>query len=364
MATNINASDLLNAQARLTEVFAESQDGPSRYEYNPRVDTAKALLAEHTADARAIADKNGNCQSYIVYWPKIGDKTLDYNDDGSALTLGTTISSGVGPETDSKTYTHNMYMQKIVELDDSELCGNLFDDSTLIAERMLAARVSIVEALNTKFVNFLDSTKTGTNNDSNLPTGMTFASSLYTIDNSVLPMTEPDTLTDLDTVLINNQVSSWFYVSGRHNFYNAKQNAKYRGLNDNERDHLRFDDYNMYFDPKHLDSTLSGENTFAVGHGSYVFWNHIDQGVTPVAQEIEDRKFEYFFEDPELMVRTPQGMQPLRYHVFYTSPLNGGNKESMRRTRQHRWEITLFGGLWAAPAGSNSETGIFKFKRS
>lgn len=365
MATNVTASAMLDAQALLTQMFGAGQDTPSRYEYRSKVKTAEAMLMEHNANTMAVTDATGNCIGYRVYWPQVGDQTLDYNGDKTtpSLTVPCTIPSGAGPTTAAKTYTHNMALQKIVELDD-DLCGNMFNVPTLIAERQAAGMLVIRKALNTKFINFLDSNKTGTNNDASLPSGITFGSSTFTVDNSVLDLQEPDTLTDLDAILLNNEVDEWFYISGRYNFYNAVVNSQYRRFNDTERDHVRFDDYSMYFDIKSLDSTLSGSNTFAVGRGTYVFWDHVDSALSQVPLQIEDNTWEFFVEDPILMVNDNGRMRPLRYHVAYQKVCNGGNTTSFRRTYTHRWEITLHGGLWVAPAGSSSETGIFKFKKA
>lgn len=323
------------------------------------------MLMEHNAITRAISDDTGNCIGHRVYWPKVGDTTLDYNGDKStpSLSLACTIPSGTGPVTAAKTYSHNLALIKRVELDDN-LCGNLFQFTELAAERLAAGTLAIRKALNTKFINFLDTNKSAVNNDASLPSGMTFGSSMFSVDNSILDLQNPDTLTDLDAVMLNNEIEDWFYVSGRYNFYNARVNSQYHRLNDTERDHIRFDDYDMYFDIKSLDSTLSGSNTFAVGRGSYVFWDHVDGGLSQIPQEVDERTFEYFVDDPMLMVNANGVMRPLRYSVRYQYVCDAVNNTRMRQTNIHRWEIILHGGLWVAPAGSSGETGIMKFKKA
>jgi len=365
MATNVSASALLDAQARLTSLFGAGQDTPSRYEYRSKVITADALLREHSANTMPVTDAVGNCIGYRVYWPTVGNQTLDYNGDGTTPSFapGCTLTSGAGPTTSAKTYTHNMYMQKVVELDD-DLCGNVFDVPTLIAERQAAGMLAIRKALNTKFINFLNDNKTTYNADGSLPSGISFAAGTFSVNNTLLDLQSPDTLTDLDTVMLNNEVDEWFYVTGRRNFYNAIVNSDYHRLNDDERDQIRFDDYTMYTDHKSLDSTLSGDNTFGVGKGTYVFWDHTDSELTTVPMQVEDNKWEYYVEDPFLLVNVGGVLRPLRYNVFYHRVCQDTNTSRMRRTHVHRWEITLFGGMWVAPAGSNSETGIFKFKRA
>lgn len=346
-------------------MFAPGQDTPSRYEYRSKVKTAEAMLMEHNASTMAVNDNTGNCIGHRVYWPKIGSTTLDYNGDKTtpSLSLSCTVPSGTGALTAAKTYSHNMLLLKRVSLND-DLCGNIFDFITLAADRQAAAMKSIRDGLNAKFISFLDTNKTAVNNDSSLPSGMTFGSSTFSVDNSILGLQEPDTLTDLDAVLLNNEVDDWFYISGRYNFYNARMDATYRAANDTERDHIRFDDYDMYFDIKSLDSTLSGSNTFAVGRGTYVFWDHVAAGLSTEPVLVDDDTWEYFVEDPMLMVNQNGVMRPLRYQVRYQKVCNGVNSTSMRQTYNHNWEVFLHGGLWVAPAGSSGETGIFKFKKA
>ncbi|WP_289460140.1 hypothetical protein, partial [Klebsiella pneumoniae] len=67
------------------------------------------------------------------------------------------------------------------EVDDS-LCGNLFRDgasidmrdeaATLVARNLLQGMQAIHRSLNIEFINFLDTGKTGVNNDGSLPSGI------------------------------------------------------------------------------------------------------------------------------------------------------------------------------------------------
>lgn len=368
-AQNLTASALTYVQDRIEGLFAPGQTTPSRYPFVNHVATARAMLNEHTANLSPVFDANQQCVGYRVYWLTKGDDTIAYNSTPGSFTFNCTIPSGQGPVSSTKTYTNNYAIVSRIEIDDN-LCGNVFRDPgstgaeqgrTIIANRFATALHDLRDALNTKMVNFLDSNKSAVNNDPTLPTGVAFGSSVFTVTESTLSMQEPDTLTDLEAIAINNDMSNYFFVAGRNHFYNAKVDAQFRVANDSERDHIRLLDGNgwrMYHDIKNLDSTLSGSNSFIVDPGSYVFWDFVNQerSMTPVM--VDDDTFEYWMEDPILSLNG----RPLRINVRYQKTCNGGNTQQMKTTNTHRWELILHGGLYTAPAAEDNHTGILKFK--
>ena len=354
-------------------MFAVGQSTPHRYPWVDHVATAQAMLREHVANTSQVLDAQQRCIGHRVYWLTKGQDNVVYNSTPGSYTFNCTIPSGNGAVSSSKTYTNNYAIVARVEVDD-DLCGNLFRDfggkdakaqaATVVANRINAGMKDIRDALNTKFVSFLDTNKTAVNNDASLPSGIAFGSSTYTVTESTLSMQEPDTLTDLDAIAINNDLTDYFYVAGRNHFYNAKVNADFRVANDAERDHIRLIEGNgwrMYHDIKNLDSTLSGSNSFVVDPGSYVFWDFVnkERGNTPNSPiMVDDDTWEYFVTDPVL---TFMG-RPLRVNVRYQRSCNGGNLTQMSTTSTHRFELTLHGGLYVAPASEDAHTGILKFK--
>ena len=365
-AQNLTASALTFVQGRLNALFAESQTTPARYPWVNHLATANAMLSEHKATTSPILNAQQDCVGFRVYWLKKGDTTIAYNSTPGSFTTACTLPSGQGPVSDTQTYTNNFAIVSRVQVND-DLCGNLFRDggadhdaqaTTVIMERMKTAVWDINNALNTKFINFLDTNKTSVNGDSTLPTGVGFGSSTYTVTESTLSMQEPDTLTDLDAIAINNDLQDYFYVAGRNHFYNAKVNSDYRRANDNERDHMRFDDWRMYHDIKNLDSTLSGSNSFIVDPGSYVFWDFVNKERGMAPRQIQDNTWEYFMNNPILGFNG----RPLRLSVTYQKVCDSINTTQMRKTYNHVWEIILHGGLYVAPPSEDTHTGILKFK--
>lgn len=363
MPTNLTVSALLDAQARLSEIIAG--DTPSGYPKNVAKETARALLREHNARVSPVLQgrPGSTAQKFVgmrVYWLKTGSMALDYNGDGGVdFTPDCEVEAGAGSESDTTTYTNNLYMQKIVETED-DLSENLYEIEELVAERLLTARLSILQGLNTRMVNFLNSNKTGVNDDAETIDGVNFNAGVFEIDPTIINMREWQALTDLDAIMANNRIQEWFYISGRHNFFNAVKDARYLRRDDDKRSESAFDDYNMYFDQRALDSTLNGRFTFGVGRGTYVFWDRTDAPRTPI--QVSDNAWEYFIEDPEIMLMDNGRMRPLRYNVRYQKICTGVSKVSMRSTYRHVWEFTLFGGLYPAPASESGNTGLLAFK--
>lgn len=366
---NLTASALTYVQERLTNLFAAQQSTPARYPWVNHVATAQAMGREHMAMTSEVMDAQNNCIGYRVYWLTKGDTTIAYNSTPGSYTFNCTIPSGQGPVSNEKIYTNNFAIVARIEVDD-DICGNVFRGQSgtyaqqagdLIANRFDAALKDIRDAWNTKLINFLDTNKTPVNNDSNLPTGLAFAASTFTVTESTLSMQEPDTLTDLDALAVNNDLGGYFYIAGRNHFYNAKVNAGFRVNNDAERDHVRLlegNGWRMYHDIKNLDSTLSGRNSFIVDPGSYVIWDFVNKERTRNPVMIEDNKWEYFITDPVLSLNG----RPMRVNVRYQKTCNGGNLTQMRDTYTHRWELIFHGGLYVAPASEDTHTGILKIK--
>lgn len=369
MSQNLTASALTFAQAKLESMFAPNQSTPSRYPWVNHQAAAAAALNEHVAQIEPVFDNQNRCIGHRVYWLQKGSNTIVHNSTPGGFSFNCTMPSGIGAVSSSKTFTNNYAIVARVEVND-DLCGNLFRDpgSTLgeqaagvVAKRIEAGLKDIRDALNTKFINFFDTNKSAVNNDSSLPAGVAFGSSVFTVTESTLSLQEPDSLTDLDAIAINNDMTDYFYLAGRNHFYNAKVNANFRVENDSERDHIRLLDGNgwrMYHDIKNIDSTLSGSNSFIVDPGSYVFWDFVNNERSQTPMLVDDDTWEYYIDDPILQF---QG-RPLRINVRYQRVCNGHNSTQWATTSTHRFELTLHGGLYTAPASEDNHTGILKFK--
>lgn len=368
---NVTAAALYDIQASLNTLFAADATTPSRYERISQVSTANALLTNQTANVSPLLDAMGNCLGYRAYHLTGADSELDYDGDGDDLTLSCDITSGSGVQATESIYNLNLRKVKTRTVNDG-LCGNLFRDTvnrdlaqeaaTLVAENLFFGMQAIHNSLNLEFINFLDTNRTTVNNDSNLPTGIAYSSTTFVITENTLSTQNPDTLTDIETIALNNDLRSWFFVGGRKHFYNAFINSQYKVLNDDQRSEARWGQTPLFFDVKMLDSTLSGANSFVVDPGSYIFFNHTDPALTNDPFQVEDNHWEFVVDDPVLMVRVNGVMQPLRYTVRYQKVCDTVNKNRMRSEFEHHFQIILNAGLHTAPAAADGHSGILKFK--
>lgn len=372
-AQNLTAAALLDLQGRISEIFAEGI-GPSSYDRNYSIDiqTARAMLRNHVAETSPLKDAFGNCQGFKVYHLRGREDSLYYSGDGDTLRLDCEIPSGDGVIALETSYSLNAIDIVNREVDDA-LCGNLFRDNvsadtrdeaaTLIARNLEYGVHTIGRNLNRRFINLLNTGKTPVNKDTSLPTGITYnvATDEFEINETLLPTNNPDTLTEVETVAQNNDMTNWFIIAGRNHYRNAAINSQWKVLNDDQRSEIRWQQQNLYFDQKNIDSILGGKNSFVVDPGSYIFYDHVDDGLSFEPVQVDYNTWEFMLEDPVLMVNTPRGPRPLRYTVHYQKVCGDVNTTRMRNQFKHRFRIILNAGLHLSPPGPGGHTGILKF---
>lgn len=361
MATTLTDSVLNNVQMKIERWFDENT--PSKQPYMQPAYTAKAMFMKNMART-TFREQGDKYVGVDIKWLKLGSTTADYDGDGTtpSFTVPSDLGSGAGPESDTKTYTNNVKVQKLVEIDDNELSANLYNLDELIAERLMAAMLSVRLTLNSRWITFINANRTGINNDGNLPTGLTFdaVDDEFDIDTGVFDMQSPRTLTDLDALARNNLMEGYFMLNGRRHFYNVYVDADYRKLNDNEREFIRIGETDMMFDIKNLDATLTKNNTFLIQNGAYAAWDYIHSSITRTPTQYKDNAFQYFIEDPMVMINDNGRLRPIRYNVYYQRKDQAGNGDTMRRGYTHVWEVTYNGGIWVAPPNEDGHTGILK----
>lgn len=361
-AQDISASALNNVQVRLEEMFAGVT--PAKMPKVEHIGTVKAMLENNSANAvETLRNESGECIGVEVKWIKQGTDAITYSGTGSGLDLSCDLGTGSGLVTATQTYNNNLVIYDLQVVKDNE-CTNLITFQQLSAEAIERGMRKIRAALNAKCITFLDATKSAVNNDDDVTDGnvggVSFASSVFSVSSTVLPFNDPDTLTALDVIVANNSMETAFWIAGRNAFYNATLNSQFHRLNDNERYLVRFDDYNMWFDPKNLDNTLTGSNLFAVSPGSYLFWNS-DVYQTMQWQQIKADMWVSTIPDPVLQYNDNGTMRPVLYNVVYQLACSDRNNSTLKHQMNHTYEIRLQGGLAAAPASEDNHTGILKF---
>jgi hypothetical protein len=363
-AGDFTASASLRIQEKLFEAFQDPT--PATSEFSTPVKTAEVMLSKNTARVNEVL-VNGRCEGYKIMWLKSGVDSIDYSGDGSALSLNCDVADGQELESDDKTYDDNLRIVSTVRVDD-DLCANDYAFTELSAQALQKAMNDIRKSLCVNLVNFTDANAQanldGAVADVDLGNGAWAVNAdTITIEVPKGDFRNPDTLAEIDAIVQNNNIyGNYFLLNGRTNFYNAKFNADYKGLNDQERSiPATFGDFEMYHDVRYLDQTLGGANTFAINPNAYVIWNRTYSQLEAVMVDTAKQIWEFYVEDPMLMIMENGVMRPVRYEVAYQKVCTGRDTNT-RHTNKHNWEVKYLGGRATAPQGVAGDTGVVKFK--
>lgn len=130
-------------------------------------------------------------------------------------------------------------------------CGNIWDFQTLSAAQLARAMFDIRASFNARAITFLDGAKSAVNSDADVTAGNVdrgvfrfFCFHCFIYRASFLE--QPRHLDRVGHHRCKQRDGHCLWVGGRNSFYNAIVNSQYHRLNDNERDQVRFDDYNMF----------------------------------------------------------------------------------------------------------------------
>ena len=360
-AGDFSPSVLLNAQAKIQEMW--QSPGPWAAEFQKPVVTLETLLARQTARVTPVLVGNKNI-GQNVYWMKSGVDSVDY--DGASPSLTCDLATGQQLESDSATYTDNRFVVSTVAVNDDDLQKNVFSVEDITAQAMIKAMNDIRKKLNVVAVNLLNS-----NSQANLDSSVgdidlgngAWAENAdgITIELPKADARNEDALAEVDAICSNNDLYDFFMVSGRFNWYNSAYNAQFRALNDDQRSiQATYAPFNMVWDLRDMDSALSGSYSFAVNPNAFVIWNRV-YSPSNVPMQIDYDKWQYYIEDPGLMIMENGRMRPVRYEVVYQKAC-GGRHSTTAHSFTHTFEVKYVGGFYAAPAGIDGQTGIMRFK--
>jgi hypothetical protein len=363
-AQNLTESALNMAQSKISEMFPA--DTPAKYAYKRHHGTAMPFLGNNQARTTPIM-QGDNCVGQQIVWTDKGADTVDL--DGTAAEMvadmSCDLSDGEGAVSDDTSYTNNVGIKSVIRVNDDECGDNVIKAADLMVERVQAAFADLHAKLNTRAINFLNTNRTA-NKSTIYADGLQVENFTYSAADKHFsaPRGEMDDariLYEMKRIAELNDLSNYFIMSGL-NMDKAFGTAAYTALNDNERSQSFFDTERLYFDQRDLDRTLDAASgiwsTFAVGEGTYAVWNSFWGDRVP--NQISDNKWEYFIEDPDLMIMENGVMRPVRYQVLYQKICYAISATGKRKFK-HLWEIKYLGGLYAAPVGESSETGIVKF---
>jgi hypothetical protein len=364
-AGDFSPSVLLDAQAKMLEMWASPN--PAQAEFRRPVETARALLRNQTARSMPV-QVGSQVLGQRVYWTKSGDTTITHSGTAAPGGLDCSLENGTQLETDAKTYTDNVFIFKNVALTDTDIRQkNIFTIEELVAQTLMHAMNRIRIAFNSRCISFLNSSKQP--NLDTLVTSNELGNGNWAVNADLATIEVPsddtkneDAIVALQNVLENNDFyGGFFLINGYKNWRLQFDTAAYKANNDDQRSiQSTFGDYELYWDVRAMDQALGGFNTFAVDPNAYLFVNRT-YSPSSVPVQVDENKFQYYVEDPELMVMVNGVMQPVRYEVIYQRKCSTRNSDTSIAF-DHQWEVKLLGQLNNAPAGVSGQTGIMKVK--
>ena len=375
-AQNLTTAALVAVQRRLNELIAGGGlTALPRYEPS---NVLRALGARNGGtNTRLLRDNAGMCTSLEVHWLKKSTTNAAVTTTMPAIACTQAATDGI--ISDKKTYVPNLFVNS-TRLVDDDLCGTLFKapdrpESARGGEVFANALLDMMQdnraKIDEEIISRLHTNRQTVNNDPNGSTTawITFNATTdqFEIDDTAR-FYNPDSLTDIDVLIQNQGIGSYFLVGGRYAFYNAAVNAQYRVENDNERFMRRYGTVDMAHDVYRMDSKLntllSASNQtymFGVANGSYVMANFSYFNDVPEQLEMQTlTTFTFRVPDPVVTIVQDGRVQPL-YHDVIHKTICGGTDGRGMPTVVHELVMTTK-MLWEpAPTETTGLTGLLEF---
>jgi hypothetical protein len=374
-AQNLTTAALVAVQRLLSE-FIPGQN-PTQYGRLEPSNVLNALGQKGYANYNMIRDEAGRCRTLEVNW--IRDSANASSVATSMPAIACDIAATDGLVAAKKSYTPNLFVSNSILVDD-DTCGTLFDTpnmglpesqrgAILVAEALMQLMQKNRRAIETELITRLNTNRQTANYDASLPPWLTFDGTNDKFDIQAQSyFNEPDYLTDFDAVMQNNDITDYFFLGGRHAFYNSTVNALYRQENDNQRYFRRFGLVDIANDIRQMDSRLNtidgtSGNTymFGIGAGSYVLGNFSYFGDVPVQLKNQSEPT-FVFRAPDPVVTLNQGGQTVRlYHDVVHKTGCGGVDGRGIPTGLHEFAMTTKMVWDVAPTDIVGRTGLLKF---
>lgn len=363
-AGDFTASTSLTIQEMMEDIFRPGNQALA--EFRRPVVSAAAITTEQTANIRELRDRiTDKCIGFKVFWQKGTTDAAAYSGAISGDSLNCTIT-GTQLEADSKTYAADNHVRYNVAVSTDD-CGNDIEATQRRVAAIQKAINNIRVGFNTVAINFLDAEKQVNQYD---VTGIDRGNGAWatnadtkTIEVPQTDLLDEKTLAWMEGVCQNNDIDNFFLIHGFANFYEAFHNAAFTRLNDDQRSiFTTFANRRHYFDIRYLDSTLTGNNTFAVNPDSLVFLNKI---IYPnlEAQMLSEKDglWGFSIQDPIWRYNLNGTLVPVTYTVNMTRACSNRDANGSPYFVEN-YEVRLIYELASGPEGRNGETGVLKFK--
>ena len=350
-------SQLKEVQVKIQEVFLG--EGRTALQNKTMPKTALRLFEEQTATVNALYS-NQTCIGHEVLYLLQDSTTLPTvsttgADDACDIPAGDTISSA------KKEYNPNIYITKVIELDDN-FCDNNYQFNEVLAKHLVDNMHLIARALNNKIIGDLTAfAQTPANaGEKGTIVGNTITFNAADFD--------ADLLADWRQIATLEDLNESYLILNGQNFYNAYYNDQFNAANDDGRaDILKFNaGEKMSWDLKSFVELTKQASSFLVDPNMYAFFSR--NKYTEDLREVGDKDNTKLFSLPlqyvdydaqgNPIVRTMQfnnggQMQDIMIDVRYIIECTTGG-DGGRVQYKHKWELKLEGMFDIAPATSGS----------
>lgn len=375
-AQNLTQSALSVVQVKLNEFIAGQN--PTQFGRMEPGFVFGALAQRSYANSRIIRDSVGRCVAFEAHWLK--DSGITSSIATSAPAVGCEQTATDGLVSAKKSYQANLFATSKILVDD-DTCGTLFDtplfglpESERGAELVTEALVQLMQknrsAIDEELITRLNTNRQTTNYDNSLAPYVTWdnTNDVYDLD-AMTRFATPDTLTDIDAILQNNDIMQYFLLGGRNAFYNAIINSAFRQENDNERFLRRFGTVAIANDIRRMDSKLNALDStsgntylFGIADGSYIMGNfsYFNDVPTQLVRQ-ENPTFVFRIPDPVIQINQEGRLQPLYHDVIHTTKCGSSDGRGIP-TAIHEFTVMTKMLFDVAPTDTAGRTGILKFK--
>lgn len=365
MPNDFSASTLKLVQRKLEEVFQSSR---TVLERAPEPQTASRLFMDQTAMVNQLY-KGDICIGHEVDY-MLSDTVSLPTVNTSAPAVVCDIPAGSTLSSATKTYNPNIYIQKIVEVNDKD-CDNVFKFAEKVAFNMASSMHLIARALNDYIIAQLVA-----NAQVSASAGKFGTINGTTVEFNTADFDNPDLLADWNEIAILNDFASNYLLLDGTNFYQTWYNARFNAANDDQRDEiLKFNNgTGISFDVRNLNA-VAAASTFLVDPNMYAFYARSTYPTTATPAGDKDNTVQFsmplMYQANEMtpadrraqtfMFNNGGTMQPIMLDVDYQVTCDPAFTDGGRRSFTHRWEMKLEGMFDLAPATAG--TGILQFVR-
>lgn len=345
-AGDFTLSEMPDVLIKIDELFADPRN---KRELEHPLESAKSVLENQMVSFLPVMVGN-KCVGIKAAWLKSCNETVD---TCANTALADCDIGGVQIESDQKDFTVNNCLRNSFAVYDDQ-CKDKFDVAEKMAYAFAVKTLEIEKMLNNTIISYLSAQATA-----NLYTG-TYGSIVATQTGFDADQYVPDLLAEMDITADFNDIRNPILLSGTL-LKNAVYNAGFNNLNDDQKDQIaKFNAWNLYFDPRNIDTTQGEPTMFMFDAGSLAFFskNEFDN-LAPM--NMMDGSNTHVFRMPSrrLQYRDGNAMKPVTFDV-YTQKKCTVTASGVRRWGTHV-EIILNFGLHVGPLDCNDGSGILEF---